>query len=85
VIFVNVSGLSDASMVIADAQIPISRLIRTNKLERACEPRSVVLALTTGLRHTFVPPLCGRDSAAQPERYDTHHLTPQNAIKRRIN
>ncbi len=25
--------------------------------------------LTTGLRQTFVPPLYGRDSAAQPERY----------------
>jgi len=24
--------------------------------------------LTTGLRQTFVPPLDGRDSAAQPER-----------------
>ena len=31
------------------------------KIERWC--------LTTGLRQTFVPPLYGRDSAAQPERY----------------
>ncbi len=30
----------------------------------ANEPR-----LTKGLRQTFVPPLDGRDSAAQPERY----------------